>query len=306
MVMNKLKIHFFIALFFVFQLFVPAFAMGTFTDDDIIWQASANELIKYIDQDTPSPGNNDHPVLLQAKEINTILQAINYHKPSKDNVDTDKDFKAVFTDQQANLLGQYLEEGLKDAKPYQDIIFVMEKSVKRFTLLKPALYFVAGRVFYKDNKLNIIIGDYDLLRNEAYEAVNDPTGVGHINYSFDYGKRSKPSGFKNVIIHIDGVENKQLNNTRRSDWLVIDVNVASKAIEHMATLRKKDEMENRRKELLEVLDSEVAIPIDASNRPDNVTQSLEERLTELKQLRNKDLITDEEYAQKRKQILDDL
>jgi len=71
-------------------------------------------------------------------------------------------------------------------------------------------------------------------------------------------------------------------------------------------LRKKDEMENKRKELLEVLDSEVAIPIDASNRPGNVTHSLEERLTELKQLRNKDLITDEEYAQKRKQILDDL
>jgi len=304
--MNKLKIHFFIALFFVFQLFVPAFAMGSFTDNDIIWQAGANELIKYIDQDTPSLGKNDHPVVLQAKEINSILQSINYHKQSKDNVDTDKDLKAVFTDQQANLLGQYLEEGLKDAKPYQDIIFVMEKSVKRFTLLKPARYFVAGRVFYKDNKLNIIIGDYDLLRNEAYEAVNDPTGVGHIHYSFDYGQRSKPSGFKNVIIHIDGVENKQLNNTLRSDWLVIDVNVASKAIEHMATLRKKDEMENRRRELLEVLDSEVAIPVDASNRPDNVTYSLEERLTELKQLRNKDLITDEEYAQKRKQILDDL
>jgi len=304
--MNKLKIHFFIALFFVFQLFIPAFAMGSFTDNDIIWQAGANELIKYIDQDTPSLGKNDHPVVLQAKEINSILQSINYHKQSKDNVDTDKDLKAVFTDQQANLLGQYLEEGLKDAKPYQDIIFVMEKSVKRFTLLKPARYFVAGRVFYKDNKLNIIIGDYDLLRNEAYEAVNDPTGVGHIHYSFDYGQRSKPSGFKNVIIHIDGVENKQLNNTLRSDWLVIDVNVASKAIEHMATLRKKDEMENRRRELLEVLDSEVAIPVDASNRPDNVTHSLEERLTELKQLRNKDLITDEEYAQKRKQILDDL
>lgn len=306
MVMNKLKIHFFIALFFVFQLFIPAFAMGSFTDNDIIWQAGANELIKYIDQDTPSLGKNDHPVVLQAKEINSILQSINYHKKSKDNVDTDKDLKAVFTDQQANLLGQYLEQGLKDAKPYQDIIFVMEKSVKRFTLLKPARYFVAGRVFYKDNKLNIIIGDYDLLRNEAYEAVNDPTGVGHIHYSFDYGQRSKPSGFKNVIIHIDGVENKQLNNTLRSDWLVIDVNVASKAIEHMATLRKKDEMENKRKELLEVLDSEVAIPVDASNRPDNVTHSLEERLTELKQLRNKDLITDEEYAQKRKQILDDL
>jgi hypothetical protein len=303
--MNNSKKNF-IALFFIFQICSPAFAMGFFTDNNIIWQAGANEFIKYIDQDTSSPGKNDHPVVLQAKEINTILVSIKFHEQEKDKLATEDKFKSVFTDQQASLLGRYLEQGLKEAKPHQDIIFVLEKSVKRLTLLKPARYFVAGRVFYKDNKLNIIIGDYDLLRNEAFEAVSDPTGTGHIHYSFDYGNRSKPSSFKKTIASINGIENKQQNNTRRGDWLVIDVSVASKAIEHMTSMRKQEEMENRRKEIVEVLGSEDTILIDATNSSEKATRSVVERLTELELLRNKDLITDEEYAQKRKQILDEL
>ena len=303
--MNKSK-KYFLALSLIFQIFSSAFAMGSFTDNDIIWQASANEIIKYIDRDTTSPGKNNHPVALQAKEISTILASLKLHEQEKDNLAAEKEFKPVFTDQQANLLGRYLEEGLKEAKPDQDIIFVIEKSVKRLTLLKPGRYFVAGRVFYKDNKLNIIIGDYDRLRNEAYEAVNDPTGTGHTHYSFDYGQRSKPSSFKKAIISINGIENKQQNNTQRDDWLVIDVNVASKAIEDMTIMRQKEEMANKRKELMEVLGSEDTIHINATSSTEKVTPSLEQRLTELKHLRNKDLITDEEYAQKRKQILDDL
>lgn len=303
--MNKSK-KYFIALFFIIQICSPAFAMGFLTDNEIIWQAGANEFIKFTDQDTSSLGKNDHPVVLQAKEINTILVSIKFHEQEKDKLATEKNSKSVFTEQQANLLGQYLEQGLKDAKPDQDIIFVMEKSVKRFTLLKPALYFIAGRVFYKNNKLNIIIGDYDRLRNEAFEAVNDPTGTGHIHYSFDYGNRSKASGFKKAIISINGIENKQLNSARRADWLVIDLNIASVAIEHMARMREKDEMANRRKELVEVLSSEDTVHIDATSNLESVTPSHEERLTELKHLRNKDLITDEEYEQKRKQILDEL
>ena len=302
--MNKSK-KYFLALFLIFQIFSSAFAMGAFKDDDIIWQAGANEIIKYIDQDTPSPGKNDHPVVLQEKQINIILQSIKFPQQEDDPV-KEKEFKSVFTDQQANLLGRYLEQGLKEAKPDQDITFVLEKSIKRSSILKPALYFVAGRVFYKDNQLNIIIGDYDRLRNEAFEAVNDPTGTGHIHYSFDYGERSKPSRFKKAIVSINGIEYKQLNSIRRDDWLVIDVNVASKAIEHMAKIQKMDEMANKRKELMEVLGSEDIIHIDAINSPEKATHSLEDRLTELKHLRNKDLITDEEYVQKRKQILDDL
>lgn len=308
--MNKSKKQF-IALLFIFQIFLPAKAMGFFTDNDIIWRKGANEVIKYIDQDTPSPGKNDHPVVLQAKQISLILQSIKFPQQEENDPAKEKEFNSVFSDQQANLLGRYLEQGLKEAKPDQDIVFVLEKSVKRFFILKPARYFVAGRVFYKDNQLNIIIGDYDQLRNEAYEAVTDPTGTGHIHYSFDYGERSKPSKFKKAIVSINGIEYKQLNHIRRDDWLVIDVNVASKAIEQMTIMHNKDEMANKRKELMEVLDSDDTIPVDATNSPGKVThsleqRSLEQRLTELKHLRNKDLITEEEYAQKRKQILGDL
>lgn len=294
------------AFFIISQIILPAFAMGSFSNNDIIWQASTNEIIKYIDQDTLNSSKNDHPAVLQTKDINTILASIKFYPQKEGNHSTDKQLKSVFAEQQTKLLGRYLEQGLKGAKPHQDIIFVMEKRVNRLSLLKPSRYFVAGRVFYKNNKLNIIIGDYDRLRNEAFEAVNDPTGTGHIHYSFDYGKRSRPSRFNKEIISVKGIENKRLNDTQRVDWLVIDVNVALKSLEHMAKIRNKDEMENRHKELMELLDSEDTIHIDAITSPEKVTHSVEERLIELIRLRNKDLITDEEYTQKRKQILDDL
>ena len=253
--MNILKNHI-IVLILMLPVFYPCSvpAIDFFTDKDVIWQASNNEYFKYTDQDTTSLGKNDHPVELEAKEISAILGSLKIRE--EDNNAAEKEFKAVFSTQQTNMLSQYLAKGLRSAKPNQDIIFAMEKSVDRYFGLKPNRFFVAGRVFYKDNKLNIIIGDYDRLRNDAYESAYDPTHTGIVRYHFDHGKRLKNSRFTQTIISIDGVENKQLNNTRRSDWLVIDVNVALKAYDQMIRTRKNEEMAEKRKELREVLGSE--------------------------------------------------
>lgn len=43
--------------------------------------------------------------------------------------------------------------------------------------------------------------------------------------------------------------------------------------------------------------------VEGTNRPEGATRSLEERFTTLKRLKDKGLITDEEYAQKRKPLL---
>ena len=147
-------------------------------------------------------------------------------------------------------------KGLKKAKPRQDIIFAMERSVPRSPVLKPNRYFVAGRVFYKDNRLNIIIGDYDRPRLDGYELAYDPTNMGIVRYNFDHGNRSKASKFNNTIIGVTGVENKTWKNTRRSDWLVIDVNAAAKAYDHLTEMRKEEELAKKRQELREVLGSE--------------------------------------------------
>ena len=244
-------------------LLVPAFhacsvpATGFFTEKDkkdVIWEASTNEYFKYADLDTSIFGENDHPAELDPKELNAVLGSLEI--PKKDKHAEGKESKPVFTVQQTDLLSQYLVKGLRSAKPDQDIIFAMQRTVERFVGLEPEQFFVAGRAFYKDNELNIIIGDYDRPRLSGYEAAYDPTHMGIVRYDFDFGKRKKPSRFEKTIVTMNGVENKELNNTRRRDWLVIDVHVAWIAHEQRIEARKKEQLAEKRKELREVLATE--------------------------------------------------
>jgi len=339
--MNTLKNHV-TALVLIFPIFSSCSAFAK----DVIWQESNNEFVKLVDQDMTDYGKNDHPVTLEADEIKAALDSLKIQE--KDRRTTEEGFKPVFTVEQRDILSRYLADGLRKARPSQDIIFALERSVPRSVVLKPSRYFVAGRVFYKVNRLNIIIGDYDRPRLDGYEQAYDPTNMGVVRYNFDYGSRSKDSKFENTIIGVTGVENKPWKNTRRNDWLVIDVDVAAKAYDHIMQMRKEEELAEKRKELKEVLGSEEfdqrreeiqkgseeiqqgskEIQLGSeeiqqgseeiqqrsdeihqredTKRPEKPTGSLEERLTVLKRLRSKDLITDEEYEMKRKLILDEL
>jgi hypothetical protein len=290
------------------------FAGHASADDDEIWKASANEFIKYADQDESSFGRNDHPVALNARELSAVLEALKIQ--GKDDSKSAEELKPVFTAEQAKLLGQNLAKGLRSANPNQDIIFALQKSVDRFVILKPARYFVAGRAFNKDNKLNVIIGDYNRLREEAFEAAYDPTNVGILHYKFDHGSRTKRSKeFDKTIMKVVGIVNKQINGSRRDDWLVIDVRTALAALDQMATMRKNEEMARRREELREILGSEEAIRPSAPAAPAAAPapvgrgiswQELEEGLTTLNRLREQGLITDEDYETKKQQMLDAL
>lgn len=325
--MNTLKNHV-TTLVLIFPIFSNCSAFAK----DVIWQASNNEFLKFIDQDTSVYGPNDHPVALEANEIKASLDSLNIQE--KHGHASKEAFKPVFTVAQRDILSRYLTEGLKKAKPRQDIIFAMERSVPRALVLTPNRYFVAGRVFYNDNRLNIIIGDYDRPRLDGYELAYDPTNMGIVRYNFDYGKRSTASKFDNTITGVTGVENKPWKNTRRSDWLVIDVNVAAKAYDQLTKIRKEEELAKKRQELKEVMGSEEfnqrgkeiqqgskeiqqgtegiqqrseeIHQREDTKRPGKPTGSLEERLTVLKRLRSKELITEEEYEMKRKLILDEL
>jgi hypothetical protein len=296
-----------IILYFTFLIFLPGsvYAVDFFKDEDVIWKAGRNIYFKYSEQDKSYFGNNDHPVELNAEEISKALESLKILE--KDGADTDKEQKSVFTSEQINLLSQNLAKGLTNAKPNQDIIFALEKSDNKVLGLIKDRSFVAGRAFFKDEKLNIIIGDYDRPRDKGFEAAYDPTKVGIVSYHFDHGKRSQSSkGFKKTIIEVQGIENKQLKDIRRKDWLVIDLKLMSEASVLKAKMQKEQEMERKRKELKQLLDSEATSPSHPVAVPATTTGSSEERLKTLNQLKDKGLITDEEYAAKRKQILEDL
>lgn len=283
----------------------PAFAAGAPSEEGVFWQTGANVFFKYEDQDSSDFGKNDHPVELDAEEMSAILGSLKIRK--RDRRDPAEELRSLFSAEQADMLGRYLEKGLTHAKPGQDVVFAMERGVSRPLGLKPDRFFVAGRAFYKDNKLNVILGDYDRPRDEGYEAAYDPTHMGIVRYKFEHGSRKRSStGFKSSVVEVPGVEAKRLNRARRDDWLVIDVSTALEAYDRKLNAHKKEEMARRREELGEILGSEHASRNDEADQPRDAARSVEERLTILNGLKAKGLVTDEEYAEKRKQILDDL
>ena len=297
-------------------------------DEEVIWEVSKNVYLKYATQDKSASSQNDHPVELDEEAIRKSLGLLIIQQVDYD--DTDKGSLPVFTPLQINMLSKNIVRGLIKAKPDQDIIFALKKTRDRFLGLKKAQFFDAGRVFYKDGKLNIIIGEYDRPREEGYEAVNDPTHVGITAYNFNHGKRSKSAKkFKQPIVEVEGIE---LKEAQRLDWFVLDLNVASKVYDLQLQTREKDELEGKRKELRAILGEDAINGTSAKERAQNSkerremraemarmrkemgersgaassSQSLEERLTTLDQLKKKGLVSDKEYQLKRQEILNDI
>lgn len=297
-----------IILTLVSQIFLAGsvLANNLFDDEDVIWETGRNVFIKYAEQDNSSFDENDHPVILDVEEISRALDSLKFLE--NDRSAPDQEQQSVFTVEQIDVLSQNLAKGLAKAKPNQDINFALDRTSRKILSLKANRLFVAGRAFYKDEKLNIIIGDYDRGANEGFEAAYDPTHVGIVRYHFDHGRRTKSSkGFKKPIITVQGIDNKQLEGTHRNDWLVIDLKSVSEALDMEASLQKSEEQAKKREEIIELLGSQEASPsYPAAAPPARSTYSIEERLTSLNRLRDKDLISDEEYAMKRKQILDEL
>ena len=300
--------------------FLLCFSCGTFADffgsgENILWESGKNLYIQLDEQDKFRSGNtppNDHPVTLDGKQITDALKLIILWE--KEGIFGEAGSIKVFSDSQANLLGNYLSQGLTKAKPDQDITFVLASLTGR--LFKERVY-ASGRAFYHDNRLHIILGVHNRHTDKGAEAVAGGTGVSEMQYYFDVGSRAKSSDFKGNIITGDGIEAYTQGNKRRRDWIVIDVPVAAAA--YIAQTEKKEnpagadaeairleaaklakerrdmraEMAKMRKEMNESMDNREELTI-------------EERLAELDELHEKNLISDAEYEQKRKEILDDI
>lgn len=286
-------------------------------DEEILWKTGLNQYIKYAEQDSSKFGKNEHPVELNEKEIAYALKSLTYEE--KGFLSFVEESKTVFTTLQLKVLSQSLSKGLKNAKPEQDIIFVLEKAEKKVLGLKDNT-FLAGRAFYKDKKLNIIMGEYDYFRSEAFERAYDPGGQSAVPYSFNFGKRTRKSrAFENMYFNLTGIENKQLKGKRRRDWILIDVQLASEA--YVAQKNKKLNPATKVDRQLEIEAAKLARQRremrvemarmrkevkDISSQQSSSARSIEERMATLDQLLGKKLISQEEYDSKRKDILNDI
>jgi len=292
----------------------PILATSIFGDNkDVIWKSGLNQYIKYEKQESNKFGANDHPVELDEKQIANALKVLEY---TVKKLLAGEVIEPVFTISQLNLLAKQFAKGLKNAKPGQDIIFVIEGINPKLLILTDK-YFMSGRAFYKEGKLNIIIGDFNLVRNEAFEIVYDPSRRA-VPYTFNFATRLKSSNkFKGILLPAPGVENQVIKGNFRRDWFMLDVPLASQAllakIQELRNPTSRDdrqiqieaaklsrerrqmraEMARMRKEMKQI-------------NSGSSSKTPEERITTLGQLLTKELITQEEYDIRREEILNDI
>ena len=305
--------HFNVALLLVFGFTSYSVA----ADKDVIWESGHNLFIKFVKQDKSKSGQtppNNHPVELKEDDITGALDLL---KIWDEEYYDGEALEGVFTLSQSRLLGNELAKGLKIADPKQDIIFAIVAS-KKTMLGLPEPRYMSGRVFYYQDRLNIIIGEYDYQGQKLKENVYGSFNV-DVRYQFTKGKRAKASRkFKKHTIKVEGIENAIVNAKQRKDWFLIDIENAKKVTkanaelkrrsskEYQAELEKQLEAKKHAKDRREMRLEMARIRKEMKEGNNNSKLSIEERLKNLEKLKTKELISDDEYQKKRTEILNDL
>jgi hypothetical protein len=307
------KLVLFLALGFQFCNFAHA--------EEELWKSGMNLYIKTATQDKNKSGQyvpNQHPVNLSSSEIRNALNNIYvWNKSYFAGALKENEAETVFSQEQARLLGNYLAVGLQKASPQEDFLFSLTRRKKGFLFTKDTTY-TTGRAFYANDKLNIIIGEFDRLGDKFKERAYASSGISEIQYNFKHGKRAKRGDFKKAIIVTDGLSTQTVNGKNRTDWFVVDVKLASAA--YLAEQNSNSEItpgvneEALRKEAARSAQERREMRLEMARMRKQMKQSqkvsepdsVEERLKKLDDLKQKKIITQEEYESKRQQILSEI
>lgn len=214
---------------------------------------------------------NAHPVTLDVNQVSHALASIQA-RPFKD-------VKELFAPDEVKRLAPAIVAGLKIAGPDQEILFVSSGQHAWTGLIAPVLT-NAGRIFFADGKLNVIVGvnHADVMGNKLYGSRQDP--------KLDFGSRSEQA--KGVMLV--GVSEGQAKIVR-DDWIALSLaaTAAPAATAAAATAT-----------------GVAAQPAAADPSVDAFYSKQESRLKALQRLKDQGLITDAEFQAKRAQIVKDL
>ena len=249
----------------------PAFA----SDRRDIWQR-VDQFVAVEKQDGVSPTKNDHPATLAAETLRAILANLQVQmKGSKEPV-------PLFTEGELETLGDAAQQGFGLAGPDEDVTFALiGNHPALFGFFKQPMV-TTGRLFVRNGRLNLILGT-------VHEPVNDKED-----------RRLKPfiPGYRTASpnpewrVTAKNGETVQVEGGR-TDWLVLSLAAPAPAMQPIPTSGSR-----------EVKPQPAPPQAEAPSRPTG--KSAEERLIILNNLKQKGLITDEEYKAKRLEILNDL
>lgn len=259
------------------QLSVPA---GDAMAQTVIWERG-DQTVQLVARDEGAGGRNEHPVSMSPDEIQALLRLLRLRY---DDEDGEVAPAAVFTQTELETLAGPLAEGLARATPAEDVIFhvIGARRLSPGALMRRNRV-NAGRVFYRDGKLNIIFGQVQTpLRKKNLYGQRD-----QFFYPQNFGSRAEETEHNVTLIPDSPAAMYKDGDGIRRDWVTIEPG-ALVVVDLPA-------------------DESASAPAGAAAAdPDPSVGSVEQRLKELKRLRDQGLISEEAYQAKMKEILEDL
>jgi len=254
--------------------------------DKTIWQ-SRDQFVAIEKQDGEGTAANDHPAKLSAEQLRSMLESLEITETDKNKV------LPVFNEPEREILVEMLREGLSLAGPKEDVTFAVIGQFPTLFGLARERKVTTGRVFYRGGELNIIFGmvHRDFRDNEDRRLA-----------PFVPGSRTRPAELGGRISASAGEPGSTM---KRGDWIVLSpasIGSSPGMPGESATPAMKPEQAERRPPETGTTRKQESKPA----KPDKQGRTVEERLMLLNDLRNKKLITEEEYRSKRLEILNEL
>jgi hypothetical protein len=252
-----------------------------------IW-TDGDQFVQLAPQDTLANGSpaaaNTHPVTLDPNDVVAALTKIRIRR-------SDETYH-LFDTKTARRLATPLSKALSRAAPNQDALFAVLMWIKG-EMLGSTDVTVAGRAFFLDGRLHVVIGDLhrSAVAPEFFRTPNASRKIDRRVHPHVPGQRAKETRYDDdaQFETAPGVGLFDENGKQRGDWLVLDVAALAKKSPPSATV-----------------DEPSTAPATSQPAQSTAAPSLEERLLRLKRLREQNLLSDDEYTRKRREILDQL
>jgi hypothetical protein len=272
--------------FFILMLVLSSLISGCATQHSSklppIWQ-SREQFVSLAPRDDQGVARvpNRHPVSLSTGELREALASLTVQLP-----DTPKPV-AVFGDSELDVLSEQLHVGLQQAGTDQDLVFAILGEMPLLKSFASVDVVTTGRVFYRENGLNLIFGMVRELVKERDRRLQP----------FLPGSRLHESALPGPV---SATADSLVHPANRPDWVVLPLGSEGKVQKPTPPAAKPDAAAPE--------SGKAVRPAEPKN--DNVSnghwKGIEERLRFLGELKAKGLITDEEYRAKKESILKEL
>ncbi len=250
---------------------------------------------------------NEHLTEISVERIRIALESIDFRPQDKDKS------ISLFNEPELKILPEYIAEGLALAGPDEDVTFaIIGNYVEMMGILKKRMV-TTGRVFCQDGQINIIFGDVHRILAETMGIPEDR----RLNPFLPGSRGGSVGKAEGMLLPKPGGE---IFAKTRSDWIVFPVQgsetpytppaarvdssaapgtapVAAPGARTMTPAAVRDTGGAAGQDLR---------PVYRERPAPAAKKGIEERLMILNDLRNKKLISDEEYRTKRMDILNDL